>query len=132
MRGHRMDGSPGANSGLFCYKPSAQPAISEASPISSSTYERCMDVGLWLPSSRTPTVPLQYLGLGSATTTPERVVVLGLRAIPNSVNRTRSPSWSSRAILISPSAAALQAGGLNPPYCGWSMAPDAAMRLAGL
>ena len=45
-------------------------------------------------------VPLRYLGLGSATTTPERVVVLGFRAIPNSVNRTRSPSWNSRSIFL--------------------------------
>jgi hypothetical protein len=90
----------GRNSELLCYEPSAQPGVSGSVWLSSSTYERCIAVGLLLPSSRTPTVTLRYLGLGSATTTPERAVVLGFRAIPNFVNRTRSPSWSSRSIFL--------------------------------
>ena len=46
-------------------------------------------VGRLLPSNRTLIDALP--GLGNATTTPVRILILGLRDTPNSVKRTRSP-----------------------------------------
>jgi len=70
---------------------------------SGSTYERWRLVDRLLPSNRTPMIELPP-GLGSATTTPVRILVLGLREMPNSLNRTRSPNSSSIVIWLSPSA----------------------------
>jgi hypothetical protein len=64
--------------------------------VSSSTYDWCNFVGLMLPSNFTLRTALP--NLGTAVTTPVRALIFRLRSMPNSVNRTRSPTRSARVI----------------------------------
>ena len=69
--------------------------LPSASASSSSTYEVWTLVGRLLPSNKMLRDALRLPRLKSATTTPLRDLIFGLREIPNSFKRTRSPNLIS-------------------------------------